>query len=62
MTSSGCDVAGTAAVEAGVCVVGEDEDETSEYEQPVIARHVTGVQSVCTTGLDDCHNAHNAHH
>jgi len=52
-TSSGCDVVGTAAV-AGVGVVGEDKDETSEYEQPVTARHVTGVQSVCTAGLGNC--------
>jgi len=56
VTSSSCDVAGTAAV-AGVCVVGEVDNETSEYEQPVMARHVTGVRSVCTDGLDDC-NTH----
>jgi len=44
VTSSGCDAAGTEAVVA-VCVVGEDEDEATEYEQPVTARHVTGVRS-----------------
>jgi len=54
MTLSGWVVVDT-AVE--VCVVGDDEDETSEYEQPVMARHVTGVRSTCTAGLDNC-NTH----
>jgi len=44
---------GWADTAAGVCVVGDDEDETSEYEQPVTARHVTDVRSVCTAGFDD---------
>jgi len=56
VTSADCDAV---AETAGVCVVGDDVDETNEYEQPVTARHVTGVRSVCTAGFDDWHTQTN---